>query len=75
MLLLPAAVRPVAEIPVAQLVLDQGDDPILRGAFGLADVAQAWSFQYFPVAAFTRTDTAKPSFAGQFGTCPLNGRD
>ena len=39
-----AAVRPVAEILVAQLVLEQGDDPILRGAFGLADVAQAGHF-------------------------------
>ena len=33
------AVGPVAEVAVAQLVAEQGDDAVLRGAFGLADGA------------------------------------
>ena len=33
------AVGPVAEVAIAQLVAEQGDDAVLRGAFGLADVA------------------------------------
>ena len=36
-----AAVGPVANISVAQLVAEEGDDPILRGALGLADVTHA----------------------------------
>ncbi len=33
------AVGPVAEVAIAQLVAEQGDDAVLRGAFGFADVA------------------------------------
>ena len=33
------AVGPVAEVAIAQFVAEQGDDAVLRGAFGLADVA------------------------------------
>ena len=33
------AVGPVAEVAIAQLVAEQGDDAVLRGAFGLADGA------------------------------------
>ena len=38
MLLLSGAVGPVAEVAVAEFVAEQGDDPVLGGAFGLADV-------------------------------------
>jgi hypothetical protein len=31
------ALEPIAQIPVAQLVAEQGDDPVLGGAFPLAD--------------------------------------
>src|SRR5207249_12283637 len=33
------AVGPVTEVAVAQLIAKQGDDPVLRGALGLADGA------------------------------------
>ncbi len=33
------AVGPVAEVAVAQFIAEQGDDAVLRGAFGLADGA------------------------------------
>src|ERR1019366_9022160 len=33
------AVRPISEIAITQLIAEQGDDAILRDAFGFADVA------------------------------------
>ena len=33
------AVAPIAEVAIAQFIAEQGDDAVLRGAFGLADVA------------------------------------
>ena len=42
------AIPPVAEVPISEFITKQGDDPILGGAFGLADHIN----RVFPVSRF-----------------------